>query len=80
MSFHEQDRSGGVTPRFAKGLARSAQRCFATLSMTCPVLGFIIAQIRTEQTLSRALKFIRAARYFKYQGNEQARTVGSATT
>ncbi len=33
MSFHEQDRSGGVTPRFAKGLARSAQRCFAAPSL-----------------------------------------------
>ena len=48
MIFHDQDRSGAVTPRYAKGLARWAQRCFPlakrgasahALSMTLPVLG-----------------------------------------
>ncbi len=38
MSFNDQDRSGGVTLSAAKGLARWAQRCFAALSMTFPVL------------------------------------------
>jgi pimeloyl-ACP methyl ester carboxylesterase len=46
MNFHDQDRSGGVTlspfaslrVNSAKGLARWAQRCFAALSMTFPVL------------------------------------------
>ncbi|SRR6266487_419543 len=48
MIYNDQDRSGAVTPRFAKGLARGAQRCFPlakrgasahALSMTLPVLG-----------------------------------------
>jgi len=39
MNFNEQDRSGAVTLSAAKGLARWAERCFATLSMTFPVLG-----------------------------------------
>jgi len=39
MNFHEQDRSGGVTLSAAKGLSRWAQRCFAALSMTVPVVG-----------------------------------------
>ncbi len=39
MSFDDQDRSGGVTLSEAKGLSRWAQRCFAALSMTVPVVG-----------------------------------------
>src|SRR5215472_13150555 len=39
MIFHEQDRSGAVTLSEAKGLSRWAQRCFASLSMTLPVVG-----------------------------------------
>ncbi len=39
MIFNDQDRSGGVTLSAAKGLSRWAQRCFAALSMTFPVLG-----------------------------------------
>src|SRR5712692_8722609 len=38
MKFNEQDRSSVVTLSAAKGLARWAQRCFAALSMTFPVL------------------------------------------
>jgi len=38
MNFHEQDRSGVVTLSAAKGLSRWAQRCFAALSMTFPVV------------------------------------------
>src|SRR6266852_1700787 len=39
MNFNEQDRSGVVTLSAAKGLSRWAQRCFAALSMTFPVVG-----------------------------------------
>jgi len=38
MKFNDQERSGVVTLSAAKGLARWAQRCFAALSMTLPVL------------------------------------------
>ncbi len=38
MKFNEQDRLGVVTLSAAKGLFRWAQRCFAALSMTLPVL------------------------------------------
>ncbi len=38
MNFHDQDRQGVVTLSAAKGLSLWAQRCFAALSMTGPVL------------------------------------------
>jgi Fe-S cluster biogenesis protein NfuA len=38
MIFNKQDRECVVTLSAAKGLARQAQRCFAALSMTIPVL------------------------------------------
>jgi mannose-6-phosphate isomerase-like protein (cupin superfamily) len=38
MKFNEQDWSSAVTLSAAKGLARWAERCFAALSMTLPVL------------------------------------------
>ncbi len=38
MNFNKQDRECIVTLSEAKGLSRWAQRCFAALSMTNPVL------------------------------------------
>ena len=38
MDFNDQERSGAVTLSAAKGLARWAERCFAALSMTVPVV------------------------------------------
>src|SRR5260370_30497379 len=38
MNFHDQDRQAVVTLSAAKGLSLWAQRCFAALSMTGPVL------------------------------------------
>jgi len=38
MNVNDQERLGVVTLSAAKGLARWAQRCFAALSMTGPVL------------------------------------------
>ena len=38
MNFHDRDRQGVVTLSAAKGLSLWAQRCFAALSMTGPVL------------------------------------------
>jgi hypothetical protein len=38
MNFNKQDREGRVTLSEAKGLSRWAQRCFASLSMTTPVV------------------------------------------
>src|SRR6266851_114064 len=42
MKFHEQARSYGVTLSAAKGLARGAQRCFASLSMTTPYRSWVL--------------------------------------
>ncbi len=38
MKFNIQSRSYSVTLSEAKGLARGAERCFASLSMTRPAL------------------------------------------
>ncbi len=38
MNFNKQDREWIVTLSEAKGLSRWAERCFASLSMTIPVL------------------------------------------
>jgi len=38
MNVNDQDREYFVTLRCAQGLSRWAERCFAALSMTVPVL------------------------------------------
>jgi hypothetical protein len=38
MNINKQDRERRVTLSAAKGLARWAERCFAALSMTIPVV------------------------------------------
>jgi len=64
MKFNEQDRSGVVTlsagaaalsAAKGKGLSRWANRCFAALSMTVPVLGGIFHHRATTKKLHFAL-------------------------
>src|SRR2546426_3516220 len=49
MNFNNQDRSCVVTLSAAKGLSRWAERCFAALSMTIPIL---VVKIHNRWTTS----------------------------